>query len=154
MEEDYKVYAVEPIGGVGLPVIITSVSTSNRRKWLAEYFLLIPDSNCSLFPQRITCDSRGVPEDILTIDSAFMLNEALNQSKMRMFEYLYQRELAAGRQPYISHPGVMLDNRSLIISYWMREPCRDQLRNVKDQTECGELREFLEIVCHMTNFGN
>ena len=153
MEENYKVYAVEPIGGVGLPVIITSVSSGNGRQWLAEYFILIPDDECSFVSQRITCDSRGVPEEVLKIDSAFMLTEALNQSKMGLFEYLYQREIGAGRQPYIRHPEVKEDNRNLLVSYWMREPCRNQLQEVREQTDCGMLREFLELVCQMPNFG-
>jgi len=84
----FKVFNCEPIGGIGMPIIITTQFSKNNR-WFSEFFLLIPDEECSYYQKHILCDARAINPELFKVTEEFMGEEALQQAKIKLIDHLF-----------------------------------------------------------------
>src|SRR5512147_2698194 len=88
----YRVHLAAPLGLIDTPFIVTTAYTTATGQPRAEWFLVIPDGKGMLFSQRNRLDLSTFPDSHVTCDEELLLNEALDQAKLRLRRYILENK--------------------------------------------------------------
>jgi hypothetical protein len=138
---DFKIFNIESIRWNVMPFIVTTAYTSEDCRKIAEWFLSIPDDDCSFFSQAIIF-TEFQPGEIL-LDEDFMLKEALEQAKKKFRQYMSYHELDGKDNWPIN---ILEDNRNMFVSLWLRSEYDEHLRWIFNGTNHVPLQELLRWV--------
>lgn len=148
----FKSFLVEPSGDRSLPIIITTAFRDRGNYLTSEYFLLLPGARPAFYAMRYQVHPNNVPPDVVPIDEAFMFDEALRGATLALHQHLHQESISSGHQGMYTRPGIVEDNRNLLVAYRMRGASPEFLDHVRAQTGCGPLNEFLGLVQNFPAF--
>jgi hypothetical protein len=154
-EDTYKISMGEFIGGIGHPVVCTTVSYTFQltHNYTAQFFLLIPDDECTLCWRNIHFKFRDedLPErttpDGFILDSEFMHKSALLQAESELNEYLEKR---IGK--YMIGPRIELKDAQVVWSLWLNGVCRERIREMLHNSVSASFAGLLRTVTAHSSF--
>jgi len=142
----YKVFAVEPLGDATVPIIVTTAYTNPGGYHNGEYFVAIPDKECTFFAQRTRFSVKAFPPGGTVLDEDFVLREVLDQALLRLRTYVAQRGITLPPAVRTFRPDILEDTKSLLVHRWIRGVCQDQLVRIAKTTAHEPLTEFIRWV--------
>lgn len=148
----FEVHQTDPLYFVESPFIVTTAYTSPSGYPKGEWFLVIPEDGGKLLRQRTILDCTAFPEAPITFNEAFMLNEVLQQAINRLRTYILEAK-GNDAHEYLSkkleiHPS----DPNLLINFWLRDAFVDCLSQIRRESECGPLLDFVDRVGTLPKF--
>ena len=145
--DQFEVYTSEIIAGASSPTVVIAAGYTSTDEWYGEYFILIPDQECTFYRKRISCDAKKIQKEILNINLQYMLGEALDQARMQLSTHLRSLYEKRGHQQFVMEPsGLVKGDKKQLIALWMRNQCTDELKLMSQNTKSRPLKEFLEAI--------
>lgn len=142
----HKLYAIEPWDTLAIPFIVTTAYQNLGGYPKAEWFLAVPDSDCTFFARRIRFNIKNFPAGEVELDEAFMLREAFEQAKSQLRVHLAKINV---RRNFHVEPSTLIireENEDFFVHCWVRNICKDQIANIAQKTEHEPLANFLNWV--------
>jgi hypothetical protein len=139
----FRVYIASPLGMVDSPFIVTSTYTTAAGLPRAEWFLVIPEGKGMLFSQRNTLDHKTFPDGRVQFDEDLLLNEALDQAKLRLRRYILENKGSDAPMLLASPLNVELSDHNHLVKVWMRGSYCGCLSEIRAKSECSALTETL-----------
>ena len=132
----------------GLPLIITASEVHHEHTHYSEGYLIIPDDEIYLGKHCGTFDQNRIPVELLQITDDFLHEDALRIShEVLLTEYMYEKypEYYKNAFPnYIAAPRPQ--NNNILVGLWGRGECRNKLLEIRDETNCGVLKEYIDML--------
>lgn len=142
-QPSFRVHLADPLGFTDTPFIITTVYTSVLGYPEGEWFLVIPSGKGLLFAQRTKLDYKTFPEGPVSFDEEFLLNELLDQAKLRLRKYSFETKGDDALSLLSKRLDVLPSNQNLLVNLWMRATYSECLSDIQTKTECVPLAIFL-----------
>jgi hypothetical protein len=139
----FRVHLAAPLGMVDTPFIVTSTYTTAAGLPRAEWFLVIPEGKGMLVSQRITLDHKTFPDGRVQFDEDLLLNEALDQAKLRLRRYILENKGSDAPILLASPLNVELGDHNHLVKVWMRGSYCRCLSEIRAKSECSALAETL-----------
>ena len=139
----FRVHVTPPLGLVDAPFIVTAVYTTAAGLPRAEWFLVIPDSKGILFSQRNTLDHRTFPDNRVNFDEELLLNEALDQAKLRLRRYILENKGSFAPLLLATETEVQPCDHNYLVKLWMRGSYCGCLSEIRAKSECQVLIDTL-----------
>jgi hypothetical protein len=139
----FRVHLADPLGFVDTPFIVTAAYTTARGQPSAEWFLVVPEDKGLLFAQRNKLDYDTFPDDRVKIDDELLLNEALDQARLRLRRYILEHK--GDLAPYLlaTPTGVHADDHNHLVRLWMRGSYCGCLSEIRAKSGCSALTDTL-----------
>jgi hypothetical protein len=145
--DQFEVYTTETILGASTPTVVIAAGFTFTDEWYAEYFILIPDQECTFYQQHISCNAKKIPKEILEVNLQYMLGEALGQARIQLSTHLQRLYENRGHPQSVMEPSKLLKgDKKQLITLWMRSQCTDEVKHMSENTECRPLKDFLESI--------
>lgn len=148
----FHVHIAERLCFVDMPVIITTAYTNPGGYARGEWFLIIPEKEKHLFAERTSLGFREFPKEPVTFGEEFLLNELLNQAKLRLHQHIIENKGIEASALLAKHLDVLPSNQNLLVNLWMRGGYIECLKSIHDKTECEPLAEFIRLVFGLPKF--
>jgi hypothetical protein len=143
LQPTFRIHLADPLGLVDTPVIITTVYTLTSGLPNAEWFLIVPDGKGILFAQRNSLDSKTFPDSHVKFDEELLLNEVLDQAKLRLRRYILENKgdfapLLLAKQIELRHT-----DHNHLAKLWLRGSYCGSLSEIRAKSKCAALIETL-----------
>lgn len=139
----FRLHLAAPLGFVDTPFIITTTYTNTKGLPRAEWFLVVPQDKGILFAQRNKLDHKTFPDNRVKFDEELLLNEALDQAKLRLRRYIQENKTKLSplllATPTETQPG----DQDYLVKLWMRGSYCGCLSEIRAKSECPALVETL-----------
>ncbi len=145
----YKVYAVEPLGEASVPIVVTTAYANAGGYPRGEYFVAIPDKECTFFAQRTKFSTTAFPAGGVALNEELILREVLDQALLYLRTYIAKRGITLPPAAHAFRPEVREDNNNLFVHRWIRGACPDQLVRIAKTTEHQPLYDFIRWVARL-----
>lgn len=143
--EIVEVYRVQPILGFGIPLLITTMTSTDPKRWACELFLLFDDRDRTVVEFPFTVSTEGWPVGVVAVDEAFVRAELLQQARWRANNLLEQRGFFEKHGPL---PSPLIfegsEERALYV-YSIQTASRAGLSAVRNKTNSVRLKSLLDI---------
>ena len=138
----FRVHLADPLGFVDTPFIVTTAYTA-REVPCAEWFLVVPEDKGLLFAQRNKLDYDSIPDKRLRIDEELLLNEALDQARLRLRRYMVEHK--SDLAPYLlaTATAVHASDHDHLVKLWMRGSYCGCLSEIRAKSRCSALTDTL-----------
>ena len=146
MKALYKIHTIERFDTVVLPFVVTTVFSNPGGYPKGEWFLAIPDEASTFIGGQVNFDKRSFEESPIKLDEEFVLDEVLGQAENAYRQYVFDKYRDIALLNTMSVPKPIEAERKLLVHYWLRNKCLDQLQAIKRHTQCVPLQEYLEQV--------
>lgn len=146
MQPQFKFHFVEPFDTILRPFVITTAYANAGGYPKAEWFLVIPDENKSIFCQVTRFNARSFQDSPIVLDEAFMLQEVYQQAELKLRQYVFEKYQARGLLEFFGTPYFIEAEAKALVHYWLRGECQDQLVRILQHTECEPLRSYLDSI--------
>lgn len=87
----FRIHQADPLGLVDTPLIITA-AYATAGKPISEWFLIVPEGKGMVFAQRNKLDQTSFPNGPMPLDEDLLLNEALDQARLRLRRYILENK--------------------------------------------------------------
>ncbi len=139
----FRVHLVEPLGSVDTPFVVTAVYTTATGLPRGEWFLVVPEAKGMFFAQRNTLDHKTFPDIRVKFDEELLLNEMLDQAKLRLRRYILENRgsfapLLLAKQLEVHH-----SDHNHLAKLWMRGSYCGCLSEIRAKSECSALIDTL-----------
>ena len=142
-QSTFRIHQADPLGLADIPFIVTSAYTNAAGLPRAEWFLVIPENKGILFSQRNKLDLNSFPEGHIKFDEEFMLNEALDQAKLRLRRYIQESKGSEASLLLATATNVQVSDINHLVRLWMRGSCCGCLSEMRAKSECAVLVDTL-----------
>lgn len=143
---------VEPLIGIGMPLLITAIIANENTQWAGEMYLLLQDKACTVLETIVHVDGNAWPLEDLELNEQFIEQELLQQARWRLNLYweesghlqkygLLTREIAIGKT-----------NMNAAVAFWSQSTCGDKFSEIQQKTGSASLREKLRLVTSLPKF--
>lgn len=139
----FRIHLAAPLGFVDTPFIITTAYTNTKGLPRAEWFLVVPQDKGLLFAQRNKLDHNIFPDSRVKFDEELLLNEALDQAKLRLRRYIQENKTKLSPLLLATHTEVQLNDQDHLVKLWMRGSYCGCLSEIRAKSECPALVETL-----------
>ncbi len=145
-------YHVEPMLGVGMPLLITAVGNDNQEQWVGEMYLLLQDPGCTVLQMMVSVDGKKWPACDVKLDETYIEDELLQQARWRFALY---RQDGGHDEKY----GLMLrpveiakTSANALYAFWMQSECGEKLAQIRKQTRSPVLAAKLDLAALLPKF--
>ena len=142
-QPSFRIHLAAPLGFPDTPFIITTAYVNALGYPKGEWFLVVPEGDGILFAKLTKLDYKEFPEGPVSFDEEFLLNEMLEQAKLRLRRYISENKGVDAPFLLSSRLDVLLSNQNLLASLWMRGSYCGCLSEIRAKTECMPLAETL-----------
>ncbi len=139
----FRVHLVDPLGFVDTPVIVSTAYIDAKGYPKAEWFLVIPEEKGLLIAQRNKLDSTTFPEDRVAFNEELLLNEALDQAKLRLRRHILEHNEKISPLLLASPTQVQLSDHNHLVKLWMRGSYCGCISEIRGKSECVPLIDTL-----------
>lgn len=139
----YQIYLADPLGFSDNPFIVTTAYTNIGGYPKGEWFLVVPEEKGKLFAQKTRLDCKTFPEGPVVFDEEFLLNDMLEQAKLKLRAYIFETNGEKALGLLSKRLDVLPSNQNLFVNFWLHGNYRECLAQIQQKTECGPLAEFL-----------
>jgi hypothetical protein len=139
----FRIHLVDPLGLVDTPFIVTTVFTNSAGLPRSEWFLVAPEGKGTLFSQRNKLDHKTFPDGRVKFNEELMLNEALDQAKLRLRRYILENKGNDAPLLLATPTGVQPSDHNHLVKLWMRGSYCGCLSEIRAKSECSPLIETL-----------
>lgn len=139
----FRIHLAAPLGFVDTPFIITTAYTNTKGLPRAEWFLVVPQDKGLLFAQRNKLDHNIFPDNRVKFDEELLLNEALDQAKLRLRRYIQENKTKLSPLLLATHTEVQPSDQDHLVKLWMRGSYCGCLSEIRAKSECPALVETL-----------
>lgn len=154
IEKDYTCYICDEIIGIGTPHFIITYA-QNGLKHHSEYFIFLTGEVDWFSALLITCDSAGIPADLLTIDKTYMVTDAIQRAKETIRHFLNEKIISGKRKPlhdfFFSYKPDPKETSNFVIYKLLRTgKFPVQFQSVQKRSRCEDLRKDIEIYSELS----
>ncbi len=139
----FRIHLADPLGMVDTPFVITTVYTNAAGYPKAEWFLVVPEGKGMLFAQRNKLDHKTFPESRVKFDEELMLNEALDQAKLRLRRYILENKGSFAPLLLAKPIEMQASDHNHLVKLWLRGSCCGCLSEIRAKSECAPLIDTL-----------
>ena len=139
----FRIHLAAPLGFVDTPFIITTAYINEKGFPRAEWFLVVPEGKGQLFAQRNKLDHKIFPDSRVKFDEELLLNEALDQAKLRLRRYIQENKTKLSPLLLATHTEVQPTDYNHLVKLWMRGSYCGCLSEIRAKSECTSLIEML-----------
>jgi hypothetical protein len=139
----FRVHLTAPLGLVDSPFIVTSAYTNAAGMPRAEWFLVVPEGKGMLFAQRNTLDHKTFPEARVNFDEELLLNEALDQAKLRLRRYILENKGNFAPLLLATPIEIQPADHHHLVKVWMRGSYCGCLSEIRAKSECSALTDTM-----------
>ena len=150
----YRVHVADPLGFADNPFIVTTAYTNAGGYPKGEWFLFVPDGSGVLYAQRTRLDHTTFPAGQVMFDEDFLLNELLEQAKLRLRRHILETQPDRALELLSRRLDALPSSSNLFVNLWMRSNYQAQLIEIGRKTECDPLMEFLRWVAGLPVLSN
>jgi hypothetical protein len=141
-EPAFRIHLADPLGFTDCPLILTAVYPAKNGLG-AEWFLIIPEGKGSLLSQSSRLEHLPPPDSRLHIDEQLLLDEALDQARVRLRRYVLENKGTSAplllATPTAMHPA----DHHYLVRLWMRGAYCGCLSEIRAKTHCPALADNL-----------
>ncbi|ADE12986.1 hypothetical protein [Sideroxydans lithotrophicus] len=143
LQPTFRIHLADPLGLADAPFIVTTAYTQAAGLAHAEWFLVVPEGKGMLFAQRNTLDSKSFPDAHVKLDEELLLNEVLDQAKLRLRRYILENKgdaapLLLAKQIELQHT-----DHNHLARLWMRGSYCGCLSEIRAKSRCTALIDTL-----------
>jgi hypothetical protein len=139
----FRVHLTAPHGLVDTPFIVTTVYTTTTGLPRSEWFLVVPEGKGALYAQRNTLDLGTFPDDHVIFDEELLLNEALDQARLKLRQYILEHHEQSAALLLAAPTAVQASDHYHLVKLWLRGSCCGCLSEIRAKSECSALIETL-----------
>lgn len=139
----FRIHLAAPLGFVDTPFIITTAYTNAKGFPRTEWFLVVPQDKGLLFAQRNKLDHNTFPDNHVNFDEELLLNEALDQARLRLRRYIQENKAKLSPLLLATHTEVQPADQDYLVKLWMRGSYCGCLSEIRAKSECPALVETL-----------
>ncbi|HAF45881.1 MAG TPA: hypothetical protein DCK83_13370 [Gallionellaceae bacterium] len=139
----FRVHLTDPLGFVDTPFIVTAAYTTAKEMPRAEWFLVVPEGKGQLFSQRNKLDLRTFPEGRVRFDEELLLDEALDQARLRLRRYIQEKKEKLSPLLLAKQTEVQASDHNHLVKVWMRGSYCGCLSEIRAKSECPVLIDTL-----------
>ncbi|MBI5006786.1 MAG: hypothetical protein HZB95_06630 [Nitrosomonadales bacterium] len=143
LQPSFRVHLADPLGFVDTPFIITTAYTNAKEMPRAEWFLVVPEGKGLLFSQRSKLDLQTFPDDRVQFDEELLLNEALDQARLRLRRYLQENKEKLSPLLLAKQTELQPSDHTHLAKVWMRGAYCGCLSEIRAKSECQALIDTL-----------
>jgi hypothetical protein len=152
-DSKYKIFQLRavPAGLFGETYVVATGIHKEGDNYSYETFVITQRPQPALSTAAFPVCASGVPEELLTIDLDFLVEEGRQQGENRIIDRL--SELAEERnRPELLSLQVQLEEcpGRPFVGCWMRGLFHDQIREIAHSTECASLAKYLSLVASIS----
>jgi hypothetical protein len=151
----YKIFQLKglPPGLFGETYAVAVGIHTSGQYFKGEYFVMTQLPNPALHKVTFRYSSTDVPEDLLTVDVDFMVEEAGNQAEIHLIDRLSERATELQRLELLSlHVQLIECAVRPFVGCWLRGQFHNQLREIASSTECTSLAAYINMVSQLPPF--
>lgn len=148
----FRIYTISEISSAGIPTIITTAGAVYENGfrtdyWFLEYFILIPNVECIYYKKLFSFDAGAIPENLVKVDSEFMLRQAYELARYKMANH-FSRSDENTVDKNIVHKMYKLNELETneMAGLWIRNQCTDIIRQIHKETKCQSLKRMLGYI--------
>ena len=142
-EPAFRVHLADTHGFIDTPFIVTAVYSTASSLARSEWFLVVPEDKGILFAQRNTLDLNTFPDSRVKVDEDLLLNEALDQARLRLRRYILEKKESSATLLLATQTEVQLSDRNHLVKLWMRGSYCGCLSEIRAKSECPPLIETM-----------
>jgi hypothetical protein len=139
----FRIHLAAPLGFVDTPFIVTSAYTTAAGLPRAEWFLVVPEGKGLLFAQRNKLDYETFPDSRVKIDEELLLEEALDQARLRLRRYVLENKGDFAPLLLATQIEVQPGDHNHLVKLWMRGSYCGCLSEIRAKSECTALTDTL-----------
>jgi hypothetical protein len=139
----FRIHLAAPLGFVDTPFIITTAYTNAKGLPRAEWFLVVPQDKGLLFAQRNKLDHKTFPDNRVKFDEELLLNEALDQAKLRLRRHIAENKAKLSPLLLATSTETQPGDQDHLVKLWMRGSYCGCLSEIRAKSECPALVETL-----------
>ena len=143
LQPSFRVHLVDPLGFVDTPFIVTTAYATAAGLPRAEWFLVVPEGKGVLFAQRNTLDQKSFPDTRVKIDEGLLLNEALDQARLRLRRYILENKGNFAQLLLAKQIETQASDHNHLVRLWMRGSYCGCLSEMRAKSECPSLIDTL-----------
>ena len=143
LKPTFRVHLSAPLGLVDTPFIISTVYSTATGLPRSEWFLVVPEGKGTLFSQRNKLDLEVFPDNHVMLDEELLLNEALDQARLRLRQYIQKSNAKLAPLLLAAPTEVLASDHHHLVKLWMRGSCCGCLSEIRAKSECSPLVETL-----------
>jgi hypothetical protein len=140
-----SLYRVQPIIGVGTPLLIVAVTSIDRSHWNGEMYMLLYDRDCTILLEDRQADTALWAKASMTLNEVTLHDELVQQAKTLFSIYRHNR--GEDERCGTSFDQIELTRVEVteLVSLWRQSPCSHRLEQIERQTISEQLRTRLKI---------
>lgn len=139
----FRIHLAAPLGFVDTPFIVTSAYTTTAGLPRAEWFLVVPEDKGLLFAQRNKLDYETFPDSRVKIDEELLLEEALDQARLRLRRYVLENKGDFAPLLLATQIEVQPSDHNHLVKLWMRGSYCGCLSEIRAKSRCTALTDTL-----------
>lgn len=140
-----------PAGAFGETYVIATAMTESPGTHRYEYFVVSQRSEPHLHKMTCSFVPGEVPEDLLKVDTNFLIGEAKQQAEnhlaLRLFDIAEKRDRPALLDYRIELTEM---NYMPLLGCWMRSAFHDKIKTIVQVTQCPPLKSYLNAVTRIS----
>lgn len=139
----FRIHLADPLGFADTPFIVTAAYTTAAGVPRAEWFLVIPEGKGLVFSQRNKLDLKIFPDDRVLFDEEWLLNDALEQAKVRLRRYVMDNKGSFAPLLLAKPLEMQPSDHNHLVRLWMRGAYCGCLSEIRAKSECAHLVDTL-----------
>jgi hypothetical protein len=139
----FRIHLADPLGMVDTPFVITTAYSNAAGYPKAEWFLVVAEDKGTLFAQRNKLDLNTFPESRVKFDEELLLNEALDQAKLRLRRYVLENKGSLAPLLLAKPVEMQASDHNHLVKLWMRGSYCGCLSEIRAKSECTPLIDTL-----------
>lgn len=143
LQPTFRIHLADPLGLVDTPFIVTTAYTLASGLPHAEWFLVIPEGKGILFAQRNTLDSKTFSDAHVKFDEALLLNEVLDQARLRLRRYILENKGDSATLLLAKPTELQHTDHNHLAKLWLRGSYCGCLSEIRAKSKCTALIDTL-----------
>jgi len=152
VEKDYWIKRSAGISAIGTSLVVMTTGKGGQRQRWGEYFIFISGRHPKFCNQRTNVDTKNIPENVITLDLAFMKQELEMQVRGRLSVHFFDLYEETKSEVYLQKTELEGGQPADIIGLWLRGEFHDEIRQVKGMTQCDSLKDLITTVVDLPSF--
>jgi|HubBroStandDraft_5_1064220.scaffolds.fasta_scaffold31962_3 hypothetical protein len=150
--DEFKIYNVTPILGVGMPLLLTAITKNEYNIWQGELYLFLTEDKATLIDYAYQIEGDKWPNSYMSLDGKFVEDELLRQAGWRLNGYLNEVEYYKKYGQLVPPLNFNLTNKTALMALWMRNNCREQIISIYRKTGSKKLKAECELLSSLPKF--
>lgn len=142
-QPSFRVHLAAPCGSVDTPFIVTTAYTTTTGLPRAEWFLVVAEGKGILFAQRNKLDLTAFPDNHVIFDEELLLNEALDQARLRLRQYVLENKGNFAPLLLATHTETQPSDHNHLVKLWLRGSYCGCLSEIRAKSGCSALIDTL-----------